>query len=99
MLFKHLTAVVTTLALITPYVTAHMAMLYPWPRGYRNGVMEPEVHAWIGFSPKRTLPCNGFGPGRVTRLEAGQVVKVCLLWQLIVLPLQYFEIAAMISNN
>ncbi|KAG0338653.1 hypothetical protein BG000_003642 [Podila horticola] len=54
-----------------------MAMLYPWPRGLNDdNVMEEEVHAWIGFNSKRVLPCNGFGPGRVTHLEAGQQVNV-----------------------
>ncbi|KAG0014024.1 hypothetical protein BGZ82_001942 [Podila clonocystis] len=77
MLFKYLAALVTALALITPHVTAHMAMLYPWPRGYdRKRGMDKEIHAWIGFNSKRVLPCNGYGPGIVTQLKAGQQVNV-----------------------
>ncbi|KAF8988688.1 hypothetical protein BGZ52_004335 [Haplosporangium bisporale] len=83
MLFKHLTSVVALLALVTPHVTAHMALLYPKPRGF-PGTKDSkggEVHAWIGFKgvgPKHVLPCNGYpyDPKNTTPLEAGDVVDV-----------------------
>ncbi|KAG0084007.1 hypothetical protein BGZ93_001474 [Podila epicladia] len=77
MLFKHLATLVTAFAIVTSHATAHMAMLYPWPRGYNSSKgWHKEIHAWIGFSPDRVLPCNGYGPGLVTQLKAGQQVNV-----------------------
>ncbi|KAF9411289.1 hypothetical protein BGZ94_001381 [Podila epigama] len=77
MFSKRLTLVVAILALSIPYVAAHMALLYPKPRGgIGTKEYDGEVHAWIGFNKKRVLPCNGYGPGPVTTLTAGKVVNV-----------------------
>ncbi|KAG0268169.1 hypothetical protein DFQ27_007400 [Actinomortierella ambigua] len=54
-----------------------MSMLYPTARGGPNTKeFDGEVHAFIAYDKKRTLNCNGYGPGPVTKLKAGDVVKV-----------------------
>ncbi|KAG0230544.1 hypothetical protein BGW42_000899 [Actinomortierella wolfii] len=37
---------------------------------------DSEVHAFIDYDKKRTMSCNGYKEGPVTKLKAGQVVKV-----------------------
>jgi len=72
-------AVSWMLLLLAQEAAAHMALLYPMPRGgVATKQYDGEVHTWIGFNDKRILPCNGYGPGPVTALKAGQVVNVSL---------------------
>lgn len=63
--------------------SAHMALLYPMPRG---GVSDKkqfdgQIHTFIGYDSKRTLPCNGYNkPGPVTTMKAGQTINVSALF-------------------
>ncbi|KAF9933072.1 hypothetical protein BGZ65_004241 [Modicella reniformis] len=60
--------------------TAHMALLYPTPRGgYGTRQYNGHVHTFIGYKDQKwnaRFPCGGFGPGPVTKLSANQVVPV-----------------------
>ncbi|KAF9117593.1 hypothetical protein BGW39_002029 [Mortierella sp. 14UC] len=59
-------------------VMAHMSLLYPMARGSVGDrkQYDGQPHAWIGYTPERTLPCNGYNkPGPVTKLRAGQIVN------------------------
>ncbi|KAG0251438.1 hypothetical protein BG011_007613 [Mortierella polycephala] len=66
-------------SLLIQTTLAHMALLYPMPRG---GIRDKKqyngkVHAFIGFDKKRTLPCNGYDrSGPITQLRAGQIIDV-----------------------
>ena len=69
------------LLLLVQEAAAHMALLYPMPRGgISTKQFDGQVHAWIGFNTNRVLPCNGYGPGPVTSMKAGQVINVSILW-------------------
>ncbi|KAF9209934.1 hypothetical protein BGZ49_009860 [Haplosporangium sp. Z 27] len=74
-----LTALLVGVALLQSTVMAHMALLYPTPRGDERdkAQWDGEIHTFIGYNSKRTFPCNGYNkPGPVTHLEAGQVVPM-----------------------
>ncbi|KAF9169194.1 hypothetical protein BGX21_004413 [Mortierella sp. AD011] len=77
--FRNWTALFAIVALFIQSTVAHMALLYPMPRG---GVLDKKqfdgkVHAFIGFESKRTMPCNGYNkPGPVTHLKAGETINV-----------------------
>ncbi|KAF9917336.1 hypothetical protein BX616_001323 [Lobosporangium transversale] len=63
--------------------TAHIALLYPTPRGgYGTKAYNGRVHTWIGYKDKtwtQRFPCGGYPPGPVTRMKAGQVIPVRFL--------------------
>ncbi|KAI8595287.1 hypothetical protein EDD21DRAFT_391563 [Dissophora ornata] len=70
---------VAILLLLAELAVAHMALLYPMPRGgiEDKKQFDGKVHAFIGFDSDRTLPCNGYNkPGPVTNLKAGETVNV-----------------------
>ncbi|KAG0371331.1 hypothetical protein BC939DRAFT_504772 [Gamsiella multidivaricata] len=63
--------------------TAHMALLYPTPRGgYGTKQYNGRIHTWIGYKDKtwtQRFPCGGYAPGPVTNMKAGQVINVRFL--------------------
>ncbi|KAF9359517.1 hypothetical protein BGX26_012150 [Mortierella sp. AD094] len=63
--------------------TAHMALLYPTPRGgYGTKQYNGRVHTWIGYKDKtwtQRFPCGGYKEGPVTKMKAGQVINVRFL--------------------
>ncbi|KAF9432600.1 hypothetical protein BGZ76_010582 [Entomortierella beljakovae] len=60
--------------------SAHMAMLYPTPRGgFGTKQYNGRVHSFIGYKDSTwnmRFPCGGYAPGPVTNLVAGQTVNV-----------------------
>ncbi|KAG0379608.1 hypothetical protein BGX24_012481 [Mortierella sp. AD032] len=71
------------LLLVVSYIavaSAHMAMLYPTPRGgYGTKQYNGRVHSFIGFKDSKwnmRFPCGGYAPGPVTNMKAGQTVNV-----------------------
>ncbi|KAF9175951.1 hypothetical protein BGX21_005321 [Mortierella sp. AD011] len=72
-----------TLLLIISYIavaSAHMALLYPTPRGgHGTKQYNGRVTTFIGYKDsvwKMKFPCGGYAPGPVTKMKAGQVVNV-----------------------
>ncbi|KAI8605042.1 hypothetical protein EDD21DRAFT_364632 [Dissophora ornata] len=65
------------LALLAPQQSeAHMAMLYPTPRGgYGTKAFDWKIHTFIGYEGLK-FPCGGYPKGPNTNLKAGQVVPV-----------------------
>ncbi|KAG0354078.1 hypothetical protein BGZ54_001860, partial [Gamsiella multidivaricata] len=65
------------LALLTSKQSeAHMAMLYPTPRGgVGTKEFDGKIHTFIGYEGLK-FPCGGYGRGPNTNLKAGQVVPV-----------------------
>ncbi|KAF9425258.1 hypothetical protein BGZ94_007693 [Podila epigama] len=77
---KFATALILLVALVAS-ASAHMALLYPPPRGgigtkQYNG----RIHTWIGYKDSKwtqRFPCGGYSPsGKVTSMRAGQVINV-----------------------
>ncbi|KAG9063854.1 hypothetical protein KI688_003966 [Linnemannia hyalina] len=56
---------------------AHMSLLYPVARGSPGDKQfDYEAHEFVGYSNKRTLPCNGYNKvGHITKLKAGQIIN------------------------
>ncbi|KAF8945609.1 hypothetical protein BGZ47_002322 [Haplosporangium gracile] len=65
------------LALLAPkQADAHMAMLYPTPRGgYGTKQFDGRIHVFVGYQGFK-FPCGGYPKGPTTKLKAGQVVPV-----------------------
>ncbi|KAF9174149.1 hypothetical protein BGX21_007619 [Mortierella sp. AD011] len=63
--------------------TAHMALLYPTPRGgYGTKQYNGRIHTFIGYKDSKwtmKFPCGGYAPGPVTKLKAGQTINVRFL--------------------
>ncbi|KAF9081948.1 hypothetical protein BGX29_000489 [Mortierella sp. GBA35] len=73
---RYWTALVVVL--LAQSVMAHMGLLYPMARGSVGDKKQydGQPHAFIGYSKKRTLPCNGYNQvGPITKLRAGQIVN------------------------
>ncbi|KAG0050210.1 hypothetical protein BGZ83_005012 [Gryganskiella cystojenkinii] len=77
------TAAVLVLGTMMASATAHMALLYPTPRGgYGTKQYNGRVHTWIGYHDSKwtqKFPCGGYAPGPVTNMKAGQTVNVRFL--------------------
>ncbi|KAF9438292.1 hypothetical protein BGZ76_008770 [Entomortierella beljakovae] len=77
---KPVSTTMLVLLLLISTSMAHMALLYPTPRGgYGTSEYNGRIHTWIGYEDKTwraTFPCGGFKPGPETKLEAGKVVEV-----------------------
>ncbi|KAG0379649.1 hypothetical protein BGX24_012289 [Mortierella sp. AD032] len=55
---------------------AHIAMLYPMPRGgYGTKEFNWRIHTFVGYE-KFTYPCGGYKQGPNTNLKAGQLIPV-----------------------
>ncbi|KAF9910560.1 hypothetical protein EC991_006119 [Linnemannia zychae] len=65
------------LALLAPkQADAHMAMLYPTPRGgYGTKQFDGRIHVFVDYKGFK-FPCGGYPKGPTTNLKAGQVVPV-----------------------
>ncbi|KAG0212192.1 hypothetical protein BGX28_006738 [Mortierella sp. GBA30] len=76
-------ATLLVLVALIASATAHMALLYPTPRGgYGTKQYNGRIHTWIGYKDKtwtQRFPCGGYAPGPVTKMKAGQVVNVRFL--------------------
>ncbi|KAF8982007.1 hypothetical protein BGZ46_001966 [Entomortierella lignicola] len=63
--------------------TAHIALLYPTPRGgYGTKQYNGRIHTWIGYKDKvwtQKFPCGGYKQGPITKMKAGQLVNVRFL--------------------
>ncbi|KAF9162029.1 hypothetical protein BGX21_002016 [Mortierella sp. AD011] len=64
-------------ALLAPKQSeAHMALLYPTPRGgYGTKAFDGRIHTFIGYQGLK-FPCGGYPKGPNTNLKAGEVVPV-----------------------
>ncbi|KAF9938793.1 hypothetical protein BGZ65_012154 [Modicella reniformis] len=72
-----------TLVSLIAGASAHMALLYPTPRGgYGTKQYNGRVHTWIGHKDSKwnqRFPCGGYAPGPVTQMKAGQTINVRFL--------------------
>ncbi|KAF9204895.1 hypothetical protein BGZ49_004742 [Haplosporangium sp. Z 27] len=63
--------------------TAHMALLYPTPRGgYGTKQYNGRIHTFIGYKDSKwnmRFPCGGYAPGPVTKMHAGERIDVRFL--------------------
>ncbi|KAG0276225.1 hypothetical protein BGZ95_007822 [Linnemannia exigua] len=79
---KFATATLLLVSLVAS-ASAHMAMLYPTPRGgYGTKQYNGRIHTFIGYKDSKwtqRFPCGGYSPGPVTKLKAGQIVPVRFL--------------------
>ncbi|KAG0357536.1 hypothetical protein BC939DRAFT_439744 [Gamsiella multidivaricata] len=77
--FRFWAACLVAVVVLIESTTAHMALLYPMPRGgiRDKKQYDAEVHAFVNFNKHRTMPCNGYNKmGPVTKLKAGQTLNV-----------------------
>ncbi|KAG0314145.1 hypothetical protein BGZ99_008343 [Dissophora globulifera] len=68
---------VLVLALLAPQQSeAHMALLYPTPRGgFGTKAFDGRIHTFIGYQGLK-YPCGGYPKGPVTHFKAGDLVDV-----------------------
>jgi len=77
-------ATLLVLVSLVASTTAHMALLYPVPRGgYGTPQYNGRVHTFIGYKDKtwtQKFPCGGYKPGpHVTDMKAGEIINVRFL--------------------
>ncbi|KAF9095281.1 hypothetical protein BGX29_009120 [Mortierella sp. GBA35] len=79
---KFATALIVLVSLVAS-ATAHMALLYPTPRGgYGTKQYNGRIHTFIGYKDSKwtqRFPCGGYAPGPVTKMKAGQIINVRFL--------------------
>ncbi|KAF9275433.1 hypothetical protein BGZ68_010805 [Mortierella alpina] len=65
-------------AVLAQSALAHMAIVYPMPRGgIETDEYDGKVHAFVNYDKDRTLNCNGYTKmGPVTRMTAGETINV-----------------------
>lgn len=65
-------------AVLAQSALAHMAIVYPMPRGgIETDEYDGKVHAFVGYDKHRTLNCNGYTKmGPVTPMKAGETINV-----------------------
>ncbi|GJJ77098.1 hypothetical protein EMPS_09457 [Entomortierella parvispora] len=59
-----------------PLTNAHMAMLFPPPRGgWGTAQFDWKIHTFIGYNGFK-FPCGGYKKGKVTPMKAGDIIPV-----------------------